>query len=155
MARKRIEFENLTEKDFAWRDFGGQRYGTGAFGLIISDRAFAERLQRDGWNVKMGRPNPNDPDDEPDYWLPVTVRFDKFPPDIIMATRNNEVKIDETNVADLDHAEIESFNVSITPSAQMRAYLEQMYVVINERPLDRWRRRPERNEEAVDDGYPF
>lgn len=144
--RKRIVMENAK---LTFRDFAGRRYGTGAFGLAL-DADIALKLKDDGWNVKERIFD--DPNEEPSYWLPVTVRWDKFPPDIIMATKNNETFLDEKTVGTLDNAEFDYVNLVVTPSSQMRAYLKSMYAMVQEDDLMRWRRKPSDIEE---DDYPF
>ena len=69
-----------------------------------------------------------------------------------MATKENEVFMDESNIGTFDAAEFVKVNVVITPSKQMRAYLKSMYAVVAEDDLDRWRRKPAAQD---DDGYPF
>ena len=71
-----------------------------------------------------------------------------------MATNDNEVFMDESNIGIFDTAEFEKVNLVISPSKQMRAYLKSMYAIVAEDDLDRWRRKPS-IEEPEDDGYPF
>ena len=144
----RIVMENA---EITFRDFSGMRYGIGSFGVGI-EPDLAEKLKADGWNVKPRRNSSDDPDAEEKYYLPVTVRWDKFPPRIIMATNDNEVFMDESNIGVFDNAEFIKVNLVITPSRHMRAYLKSMYAVVQEDDLDRWRRKPEKVDE---DDYPF
>lgn len=146
----RIVIENA---DITFRDFSGRRYGIGSFGVGIEPE-LAEKLKADGWNVKPRKNFSDDPDVGERYFLPVTVRWDKFPPRIIMATNDNEVFMDESNIGIFDTAEFEKVNLVISPSKQMRAYLKSMYAIVAEDDLDRWRRKPS-IEEPEDDGYPF
>lgn len=151
MENNRIVIENA---EITFRDFSGRRYGIGSFGVAI-EPDLAAKLKADGWNVKPRKQYGDDPDQEERYFLPVTVRWDKFPPKIIMATKRNEVFMDEQTIGTFDNAEFETVNLVITPSKQMRAYLKRMYAVVAEDELDMWRRKPDPSQEPEDDGYPF
>lgn len=142
----------IEDAEITFRDFSGRRYGIGSFGVGI-EPGLAEKLKADGWNVKPRKNFSDDPDVEERYFLPVTVRWDKFPPRVIMATNENEVFMGEDNIGIFDTAEFEKVNVVISPSKQMRAYLKSMYAIVAEDDLDRWRRKPDPAQE--DDGYPF
>ena len=127
-----------------WRGFGpaGDRFGRRGFNLIIEDPEVAQDLIEWGWDVHIMPPR--EECDAPGYRLPVKVRYDKYPPKVIMITkRGGETELNDETVGILD--EFDSFakiNVRITPSRYdnealgrgtgVAAYLDQMKVWVEE-----------------------
>lgn len=125
---------------FGFRNFSGKETdyspeGTRQFGVII-DPELAMQLKADGWNIKE-RANA----EEPTYYLSVAVRFDPFPPKIIMFTESGgRTILTEDTVCLLDSAEIITADLIISGSpweskmggAGIKAYLRTMYVKIHE-----------------------
>ena len=144
MAKSKIVMENarLIFRNFEGREEKYNRKGDRNFGLVIEDPEVAEQLLEDGWNVKNFTPKNNDGyDDTPEtvYWLPVTVRFDNVPPKVTLVTRRKKTRLDEENVGSLDYASIKEVDVIVTPfdwdvngKTGTKAYLQTMYVTINE-----------------------
>ena len=80
-----------------------------------------------------------DPEDEPLYYLQVSVNFANIPPNIYLITRNKKTKLDEESVSALDYAEIVNVDLTIRPyswevndKSGVKAYLKTMYVTIEE-----------------------
>ncbi len=144
MDKSKIVMENarLIFRNFEGREEKYNRKGDRNFGLVIEDVEVAEQLLEDGWNVKNFTPKNNDDyDDTPEtvYWLPVTVRFDNVPPKVTLVTRRKKTKLDEENISALDYASIKEVDVIVTPfdwevngKSGTKAYLQTMYVTINE-----------------------
>lgn len=144
MAKSKIVMENarLIFRNFEGREEKYNRKGDRNFGLVIEDQEVVEQLIADGWNVKNFTPKNNDKyDDTPEtvYWLPVTVRFDNVPPKVTLVTRRKKTKLDEENISALDYASIKEVDVIVTPfdwevngKSGTKAYLQTMYVTINE-----------------------
>lgn len=137
-----MENARLIFRNFEGREEKYNRKGDRNFGLVIEDQEVAEQLIADGWNVKNFTPKNNDKyDDTPTtvYWLPVTVRFDNVPPKVTLVTRRKKTKLDEENISALDYASIKEVDVIVAPfdwevngKSGTKAYLQTMYVTINE-----------------------
>lgn len=128
----RIIFGNFSGKEGKYN-----RAGSRNFCVVIDDADTAERLSNDGWNVRMAKKR--DPEDEPLYYLQVSVNFANIPPNIYLITRNKKTKLDEESVSALDYAEIVNVDLTIRPyswevndKSGVKAYLKTMYVTIEE-----------------------
>lgn len=109
------------------RNFAGavneyNRSGARQFNVAIDDPELAQTLMDDGWNVKTRAPR--DEGDDPTYYLPVFVQFSPFPPSIYMITevddgsgriRRKKTLMTETNVANLDGADLKNVDLVIRP----------------------------------------
>lgn len=126
-----------------WRGFGpqGDKYGRRGFRLIIDDEDYAQDLIEWGYNIRV-RPA-QDADSKPTYSLPVKVRFDKYPPKVVMVTRKKgETELDDETVGQLDYLDFAKLNVTVTPSRYdnealgngtgVAAYLAELKVWVEE-----------------------
>ena len=137
----RIENAKIMFKNFSGEESKFNRKGDRNFCLIIEDPDMSQKLLEDGWNVRC-RPA-RDEDDAPTCYIPVAVKFEPYPPRIIMVTGSNNVELDEEAVSVLDHADIKSIDIIVRPyswetangKSGIKAYLKTMYVVINEDPF--------------------
>ena len=145
--RNLLEIENakLIFKNFAGRERKSpknpnqviNRAGQRNFCIIIEGEE-AERLKADGWNVKSYESG--DEYDEPLYYIPVTVEYEKgYPPTVWMITKHNRTMLNAETIDALDYADIKTADIRINPSAWevngkagIKAYLQEMYVVIEE-----------------------
>lgn len=136
-----LKIENATLR---YRNFSGthNQYhpGVRGFSVILSEED-AEMLKQDGWNIKA-KPSKADPD-EMVYTLPVSLRFDVYPPKIVMLAGNNRTYLDETTVAELDRAEIKNIDLMIRPrewelhgKKGVKAMLKTAYVTVEMDDLD-------------------
>lgn len=107
-----------------------------------------QELIDQGWNIKKGNPNPNDPDAIPPCYLRVKVRyfpkdephgFARMNPRIIKISGNDTLGVDENNVGSLDNDEINYANMTISgrwsesPTyTGVTAYLAKMVVYLRE-----------------------
>ena len=128
----RIIFGNFSGKEGKYN-----RAGSRNFCVVIDNADTAGRLSNDGWNVRMSKKR--DPEDEPLYYLQVSVNFANIPPNIYLITRNKKTKLDEESVSALDYAEIVNVDLTIRPyswevndKSGVKAYLKTMYVTIEE-----------------------
>lgn len=135
-----IEGAHLVFKNFSGNADKYNRAGNRSFAVVISERSLAGKLMEDGWNVRQFRPR--DPDEEPDYYLPVAVSFDYYPPHIVVMSKKTRVELDEELVGNLDHMDIANVDLKIRPyswevngKTGVKAYLKDMYVTLVDDPL--------------------
>lgn len=153
--KKLLEIENAS---ILFRNFSGaaDKYtqaGQRSFHVAL-DPDSARDLAEDGWNVKCREPK--DAGEEAFYHMKVSVRFDNYPPKIVMITSRNQVELNENTVGMLDNADIKSVDLIISPSKWnvngkegIKAYLKTMYVVIEEDAFAAKYQRPEVDKEDI------
>ena len=129
-----VENARLIFKNFAGEESKFNRAGNRNF-CVILDGDSAEDLRQMGWNVKALRPREDE--DEPTYYLQVTVAFGNFPPKVIMISGKTKTVLDEESIDTLDYAEIANVDLIIRPyhwevngKEGIKAYLKTMYVTI-------------------------
>lgn len=136
-----LKIENATLR---YKNFSGTRdaYHPGQRNFsVLLDEESAAMLKADGWNVKA-KPSKTDPD-EMVYTLPVSLRFDVYPPKIVMLAGNNRTYLDENTAGELDRAEIKNVDLMIRPrewevngKKGVKAMLKTAYVTIEMDDLD-------------------
>lgn len=104
------------------------------------------QLQEIGWNIKVGKPNAEDPDYVPGFYLrvhadwydPDEPRY-KYNPIVFKKTSEGTIQLDKDTIRELDNDEIELANMTITgrwmesPSyTGVVAYLKKMAVKVSE-----------------------
>ena len=131
-----VENARLIFKNFAGEESKFNRAGNRNF-CVILDGDSAEDLRQLGWNVKALRPREDE--DEPTYYLQVTVAFGNFPPKVVMISGKTKTVLDEESIDTLDYAEIANVDLIIRPyhwevngKEGIKAYLKTMYVTIEQ-----------------------
>lgn len=131
-----VENARLIFKNFAGEESKFNRAGNRNF-CVILDGDSAEDLRQMGWNVKALRPREDE--DEPTYYLQVTVAFGNFPPKVIMISGKTKTVLDEESIDTLDYAEIANVDLIIRPyhwevngKEGIKAYLKTMYITIEQ-----------------------
>ena len=135
------------------RNFSGNnpgkfdRPGARNFSIFLDpDKVDIPKLQKEGWNVKTGKPNPEDPADIPSCflrihanWFPLEDSRSGLNPLIIKAVGGEQIRLDEETVKALDSDEILKCNLTITgrwmesPTyTGVVAYLKKMVVQVSE-----------------------
>lgn len=139
MEGVRIIFRNFAGKEGQYNREGDRNFG------VLLDPQVAEAMANDGWNVKWLKPREDDEEETEQAWLPVTVRFDKGrPPRIALITSRGRTTMDESEVEMLDWADITNIDLIVRPytwevsgKSGVKAYLQSMYVTIEEDELER------------------
>ena len=139
MAGKNLAIENarIIFRNFSGKEGKFNNKGNRNFCVVLDDPHLATALKRDGWNVRELRPR--NEEDEPQPYLSVAVRFDNFPPKIVLISSSGKTILDEAEVNILDWADIANVDLIINPSHYnvngkegIKAYLKTMYVTIEE-----------------------
>lgn len=131
-----IENAHLILRNFSGRAKQYNDLGNRNFGVLL-DHNDAQRLVDAGWRVRWLAPK--DGSDQPVPFLPVSIRFDNFPPKVIQITSHGKVVLTEKTIGSLDTAEIEKVDLIIRPynwnargNSGVKAYVKSMYVTIVE-----------------------
>lgn len=142
MEAKKV-YENIFLKDIPgnciWkRNFSGRKEPMNEDGnrqfLLSLDPEYAKELEDKGWNVKW--PKPEQEDKLP--FLPVFMRFDKFPPEITMTNGVSKQVMDDVTINRLDRAYIKSvpillispYNWEMHGRTGVKAMVKKMLVII-------------------------
>lgn len=147
MERKKLNDLSIGDARIIFRNFSGRegrynRPGDRNFCVFIDDPDAAQKLADDGWNIRMMAPR--EEGDKPRHYLQVSVKFNNYPPKIILVTRRSQTPLDEESVSALDFADICNVDMIIRPypwvtqkgtsneKRGVKAYLKTMYVTIEE-----------------------
>lgn len=138
--------ETLEGVRLVFRNFGGEPKqfndaGKRNFSIVLTP-AEADRLEKDGWNVK--RKPPREEGDDEFCHLKVSVNFaSRRPPRIIMITSRSRTTLDADTASLMDVAELDNVDLIIRPydwevngNTGRKAYLKTLYATIHEDPLD-------------------
>lgn len=110
---------------------------------VLLDDSLANAMAEDGWNVKYLKPREEDEDEAPQAHLPVRLNFEGRPPKVVLVTSRNRTTLDASTVGMLDWANIVNVDMIVRPytwelngKSGVKAYLQSMYVTIEEDALD-------------------
>ena len=139
MEGVRIIFRNFSGKEGQYNREGDRNFG------VILPEDIAEAMLADGWNIKYLKPREEDEEETETPWLAVSVNYDKGrPPAIFQITSRGRTALDEKTVENLDWADITNVDLIVRPyfwevsgRSGIKAYLQSMYVTIEEDPLQR------------------
>jgi len=143
MEGVRLIFRNFTGREGQFNQEGARNFG------VVLPEDLAEVMARDGWNVKTLNPREEELEENPEApgtpWLPVKINYAKGrPPKIVLVTDRGQTVLDEDTVGELDWAEITNVDLIVRPysydvrgSQGIAAYVQSMYVTIDEDPLER------------------
>lgn len=137
-----IENARIIFRNFSGRESRYNRAGDRNFCVFIDDPDTAQKLADDGWNIRVMAPR--EEGDELRHYLQVSVKFNGYPPKIVLVTRHKQTPLDEESVDTLDFADIRNVDLTIRPYSWVtqegtpnekrgvKAYLKTMYVTIEE-----------------------
>lgn len=132
----RIGFLNFSGKEGNYNPAGRKNF------CVFLESDLARTLQEDGWNIRWLKPR--DEYEEEQAYLQVAVRFDNYPPKIIIKSSRGQTLLNEETVSLLDWADIEEVDLILSPGhwtmykgtpnekQGIKAYLKSMYVLIAE-----------------------
>lgn len=137
----------IEDAQIGFRNFSGaegefNRAGDRNFSIFLPPEQ-AQAMERDGWNVKYLKVR--EPGDEPQAYLQVSVSYNPKakPPKIVQVTSRAKNVLPEDLVGMLDFVDVKMCDVVISPyhwnvsgKNGIKAYLQTMYIVIHEDPLD-------------------
>jgi len=137
-----MEGVRIIFRNFAGKEGQYNREGDRNFAVVLDDKT-AEAMTADGWNVKTLEPKEGYEEDGATFYLPVAVNFKGRPPRITMITSRNRVTLDEGLVEQLDWVDIlnvdlivRPYNWEVSGKTGIKAYLQTMYVTIQEDALE-------------------
>lgn len=135
-----IENAKMIFRNFSGNEGQYNRAGDRSFGVLL-DTDLANTMAADGWNVKWLKPR--EPGDEEQAYLSIAVNFSKRPPRVVLITSRGRTFVTEETVDMLDWADIAEADLIIRPytwevngKTGVKAYLQSLYVTINEDELE-------------------
>jgi hypothetical protein len=137
-----VEDAKLLFRNFSGEETPYNKAGKRNFAVVLDEES-AEKLSKDGWNVKLLQAREEGEPDTP--YISVEVGYKIKPPRITMITSNSRTNLGEDEVGVLDWADIvtcdliaRAYNWSMpTGKSGVKAYLQTMFVTINEDELER------------------
>lgn len=139
-----MEGVRIIFRNFAGKEGQYNREGDRNFAVLIDEKTAAAMFE-DGWNIKQLKPRETDEGiSEGEYYLQVSVNFRGRPPHVVMITSRGRTTLGEDQVEILDWADITNVDLIIRPyewtvngKSGIKAYLQSIYVTIDEDPLER------------------
>jgi hypothetical protein len=136
-----VEDAHIIFRNFSGKEGMYNRAGDRNFSVIL-DEATAEQMLKDGWNVKY--PTKERDEGEPyEPYISVAVKFDKYPPRVVMLTSRARTNLDDDTVEVLDWANFAKVDLICRGSywetngkSGIKAYLKSMFVTIDEDYLE-------------------
>jgi hypothetical protein len=132
----RIIFRNFAGKEGQYNHPGDRNFA------VILPEDIAETMAKDGWNVKFLEAREQGDADTP--YISVAVNFNNRPPRVVLLTSTTRTQLDEGSVEILDWADIKTadliargYDWSVNGKAGTKAYLQSLFVTIEEDALER------------------
>lgn len=143
--KSRIPPITIENAKIIYRNFAGVAKKFNAKGLrnfhVVLDNDVAVKLEQDGWNVKWHDPK----EDGDSAWasLKVSLRFDNYPPRIVLISGEDRTSLDDESVEILDWAEIQTADLMLSPSpwevqgkSGIKAYLKKAFITLEQDDLE-------------------
>jgi hypothetical protein len=138
MEGVRIIFRNFAGKEGQYNREGDRNFA------VLLDEQIATAMAEDDWNVKWLKPRTEEEGEEPQAYLPISLKYDKGrPPRVVLITSRGRTNLDESQVETLDWVDIVNVDLIVNPypwtvngKSGVKAYLQSIYVTIEEDPLE-------------------
>lgn len=137
MEGVRIIFRNFAGKEGMYNREGDRNFA------VLLDDDVADKMAKDGWNVKTLKPREDDEDPTEQAYIQVAVNFKGRPPRVVMVTSRGRTNLGEDEVELLDWADIQNVDLIIRPyewvvngKTGTKAYMQSIYVTIHEDALE-------------------
>ena len=166
MVKEKVTLMNakLIYRNFSGKETEFNAPGARNFSIVLDDD-LAQELMDKGYNVKV-KPPREDSDDEGNFnTLKVNVKFGENPalhPQIFRIMNGKQIKLSEKNIGCLDYDNILNCDLRIRPYSWARAgrsgvaaYLESMYVTVEDDPLAAKYQSEHIDDYISDDEIPF
>lgn len=163
MRQQRIGNITIENANLAFLNFKGAetRYnaeGSRNFCVILEDPKVVNEMIQDGWNIKTLKPGEGEEVGQP--YIQVAVKFDPYPPKMVLVTHRGHNVIPEDLCNIFDEIDIAEADVTIRPyewnvreDHGIKAYLKTLYVVQREDPLDlKWAKIADEQQRALEAG---
>ena len=141
VATFKVEDARLIFKNFSGKEGPYNRAGQRSF-CVVLDPDVAAQMAEDGWNVRNLEAREEGDVDTP--YIEVAVNFKNRPPRIVMITSTGRTPLDESMVEALDYADMKTvdliaraYNWEVNGKTGIKAYLQTMFVTIEEDDLER------------------
>lgn len=108
-----IDDARITYRNFSGVGSPYNREGDRNFAVVIDDPYIANELIEEGWHVKTKPPRREG--DDPFVYLPVKVKFNEKGPIVYLQSGRSFNRLDEEDIARLDHADILQVDLDIRP----------------------------------------
>jgi hypothetical protein len=135
MEDARIIFRNFAGKEGKYNREGDRNF------CVLLDQDLAERMERDGWNIKALRGREADDPEQP--YIQVSVGFKNRPPKMVMVTSKGRTTLTEEECEIFDWVDIRSVDLiiraykwDVSGKTGIKAYLKTIVVIIEEDELD-------------------
>lgn len=146
MANDEKKF-TIEDAEIIFRNFSGEesqfnRAGERNFCAIL-DQQTASDMAKDGWNIKMLKAREEGDEEVP--YIQVKVKYKIKPPKVYLITSAGRTLIDEGLIGTLDWADFKTVDfiarayewaIESTGKSGIAAYLQTMFVTIDEDPLE-------------------
>lgn len=145
IEKRKVPPLEIRKANLVYKNLSGRRGKYNAEGLrnfhVVLDTATADMLRADGWNIKTHQPKKEG--DVEWYSLKVWVRFDNYPPRMIMVVGGKKINLNEVSVGLLDTATIEKADLIISASqynvngnSGIKAYLSKGFFTLSPGDLE-------------------
>jgi hypothetical protein len=137
MESVRIIFRNFRGEPGPYNQEGRRSFA------VLLDETVAQTLAADDWNVKWLKPRSEEEEEAPQAYLPVAIRFDVYPPRVVLITSRGRTNLDDGSIEMLDWADIVNVDLivrgnpwEVNEKRGLKAYVQSMYVTIEEDALE-------------------
>lgn len=138
LENARIIFRNFRGETGAYNKNGDITFS------VVLEEEDALQLTDEGWNVKRTKGRPEE-GIEPIYHLPVTARFENYPPKVYLIQGDRKMQLDENDCGILDQISFANVDLVIRPyeyhlgtgESGIKAYLSKGYFTEDMDEFDR------------------